>query len=170
MASGDAALLEALGERLGTLGHKCEVRPGQGVDPVQLLVTLSPNDHGESLELQMCFLGDLSDPSVLQYYVGLPTRARAGAVANVTRFLNGANTSLPIGGFGVLEDQGLLFYRVNVPVVVDPLDVHLVNWTVKMVDYIVRSLGVLIEQLAMGLDYDLARRLLDETLSHLMEA
>lgn len=170
VGSGDAALLTALGERLGTMGLKCEVRPGEGVDPVQLLVTLSPNDRGESLQLQLWFLGDLSDPSVLQYYVGLPTRARVGATANLTRFLNSSNASLPIGGFGLHEDQGILFYRVTVPVVVDPLDVHLVNWTVKMIDYIVHSLGGLIEQLAMGLDYDLARRLLEETLAHLMEA
>jgi hypothetical protein len=70
----------------------------------------------------------------------------------------------------MVEEDGILFFRVNVPVVVDPLDVHLVNWTVKMIDYIVNSLGSLIEQLAMGLEYDVARRLLDETLAHLMEA
>ena len=70
----------------------------------------------------------------------------------------------------MLEEDGILYFRANVPVIVDPLDVHLVNWTVKMIDYIVGSLGGLIEQLAMGLEYDLARRLLDETLAHLMES
>ena len=69
----------------------------------------------------------------------------------------------------MLEGEGLLYFRANIPIVIDPLDVHLVNWTVKMIDFIVHSLGSLIEQLAMGLEFDLARRLLDETLAHLME-
>ena len=98
----------------------------------------------------MLFLGDLTDPSVLQYYVRLPTRARVGSTANVTRFLNGANAALPIGSFGMIEEEGILYFRANIPVVVDPLDVHLVDWTVKMIDYIVGSLANLIEQLAMG--------------------
>ncbi len=170
MAQGDAALLTALSERLNALDLDSTVQPGDGVVPDQLFVRLSSNEHGESLQLQMLFLGDLTDPSVLQYYVGLPNRARVGSTATVTRFLNSANAALPIGSFGMVEEDGILFFRVNVPVVVDPLDVHLVNWTVKMIDYIVNSLGSLIEQLAMGLEYDVARRLLDETLAHLMEA
>jgi hypothetical protein len=170
MAPGDVALLTALAERLGDLGFECTVQPAADSVPDQLFVRLSPNEHGEPLQLQMLFLGELSDPSVLQYYVGLPTRARVGATANVTRFLNSANASLPIGAFGMLEEDGILYYRVNVPVIVDPLDVHLVNWTVKMIDYIVGSLGGLIEQLAMGLEYELARRLLLETLAHLVES
>ena len=170
MAPGDAALFEALAERLGNLGFDCTLQPSEGELPDQLLLRLPPNEHGQSLQLQMLFLGDLSDPSVLQYYVSLPTRARVGSVANLTRFLNSANASLPIGAFGMLEDEGILYFRANVPVIVDPLDVHLVNWTVKMIDYIVGSLGGLIEQLAMGLEYEFARRLLDETLAHLMES
>jgi hypothetical protein len=168
MGEEHAALLQALAERLVSLGLEATVQEGDEETPGQLFVRLSNNEHGEALQLQMLFLGDLSDPSVLQYYVGLPTRARVGSTATVTRFLNAANASLPIGAFGMLEDEGVLFYRANVPVVVDPLDVHLVNWTVKMIDYVVGSLGGLIEQLAMGLEYDLARRLLEETLAHLM--
>ncbi len=169
MTEGDGGLLGALGQRLVALGLDCEVIEGTDATP-ELAVRLSSNEHGQSLELQMRFLGDLTDPSVLQYSVRLPTRARVGSTANLTRFLNGANASLPIGSFGVIEDDGILFFRANIPVVVDPLDVHLVHWTVKMIDYIVGSLGTLIEQLAMGLEYDLARRLLDETLAHLMDS
>lgn len=168
MAPGDAALFAILAERLGNLGFDCTLQPSDGEVSDHLLLHLAPNEHGLSLQMQMRFLGDLSDPSVLQYYVRLPTRARVGAVANLTRFLNSANASIPIGAFGMSEDEGILYYRVNVPVIVDPLDVHLVSWTVKMIDYIVGSLGGLIEQLAMGVEYEFARRLLDETLAHLM--
>lgn len=170
MAPGDAELLVALAQRLSAVGLECHVEPGDEGLPDQLLIRLSQNERGQSLELQMLFLGDLTDPSVLQYYVRLPTRARVGSTANVTRFLNGANAALPIGSFGMVEEEGILYFRANIPVVVDPLDVHLVDWTVKMIDYIVGSLANLIEQLAMGLEYDLARRLLDETLAHLMDS
>ena len=170
MASGDFALLAALGDRLRDLGFETQMSASNAEGPDQLFLLLSPDEHGRSLQLQLLFLGDLTDPSILQYYVGLPTRVRAGSTASVTRFLNAANAALPIGTFGLLEEDAVLYFRANVPTVIDPLDVHLVSWTVKMVDFTVSSLRGLIEQLAMGLDFDLARRLLEETLAHLMEA
>ena len=72
--AGDASLFMVLAERLGAFGLECEVRAGTDDVPDQLFIQLAPNEHGERLLLQMHFLGELSDPSVLQYYVGIPSR------------------------------------------------------------------------------------------------
>ncbi len=136
------------------------LEPAQGSTPAQLALELEPDARGRVLRLQVMFLPDLDDPAVIQLSVGLPYAFDPDEVGPLCRFLCRLNTVLPIGQFGLFEEEGLLYFRANLPFGPGQLDLDLVGWSMSTVEYLVGTLGPLVEQVAAGLDLEEARRLM----------
>ncbi|MDP9072973.1 MAG: YbjN domain-containing protein, partial [Actinomycetota bacterium] len=162
--AGPTRLFQALVARLDEVGIDSFVKLGSGMAPEQLLVALPPDGAGRVLHLQVMFLPDM-DPAVLQFFVGLPDRADDEGLDALARFLCAANVVLPVGQFGLVEDQRLVYFRHNVAVADAPLDFDLFGWTVTMAQFVVANIGPLVEAVAGGrLDLPAARRRLADAL------
>jgi hypothetical protein len=157
------ALLHALIEPLRGAGIDSFVKLGGGLAPDQLFVALTPDNRGRVLHLQVMFLPDM-EPPVLQFYVGLPYLLGDDVLDPLSRFLCAVNVTLPVGQFGLIEDQRLLYFRQNQPVVVSPLDFDVFGWSVTMVQFVVGHLGPILEAVAGGLGLAEGRRRLAEAL------
>ena len=104
--------LADMADVLSSLGHEVTFVTGQGHQPDRLLVELEGGGQ-RGLHAQLMFLPDMDDPQVLQMYVGLPAPVEPSGYDRLCRFLAAVNGPLPIGAFGLLEAERIVYYRLN---------------------------------------------------------
>ncbi|HHN93370.1 MAG TPA: hypothetical protein ENK17_01255 [Anaerolineae bacterium] len=139
--------LQAIAYALDTLGFEAQALPLEvdGKQTEHLVVHLLTDDRGRDVFAQLLFLSNLEEvigPAVeeiedgegmdlLQVYAALPFDYEAEAVPHLARLMLAMNRYLPINGFGLDEELGILFCRhvlfcpggdVDVRVLVEVLD------------------------------------------------
>lgn len=164
-------VFSSLIEPLAAAGIDSFVKLGGGAVPDQLFVAFPPDDAERIVHLQVMFLPGL-EPTVLQFYAGLPypVDGEPATLDRLARFLCAANIALPVGQFGLVEDQRSLYFRYNLAVGPPPLDFDLFGWSVTLSQFVVSQLGPLVEAVAEGLDLLEARRRLAVALDDSSEA
>jgi hypothetical protein len=160
--------LAELNEPLSALGHEVTFVAGQGHQPDQLLVALGSVDQ-RGVHAQLMLLPGMDDPQVLQMYVGLPVPVEPVSYDRLCRFLAAVNGPLPIGAFGLLEAERIVYYRLNEPIGDDGLEPTLLSWELSLIDLIVSRVGPLVEDVALGMELDEGRARLLGLLDQLLE-
>lgn len=148
--------LAELAGPLSALGHQVTFIRGQGHQPDQLLVALGGVDQ-RGLHAQLMFLPKMDDPQVLQIYVGLPAPIEPSGYDRLCRFLAVANGPLPIGAFGLLEAERVVYYRFNEPIADGGPGPELLSWELSLIDLVVSRVGPLVEDVALGMDLEEGR-------------
>jgi hypothetical protein len=161
----DQVVLESLAGTLRDYGYRCEVRRAafEGID--ELVVAFEGQGPAEGLQAQMMLLPGALDPAILQLFIAFAELTDECSPESACRFLNLASAPLPIGAFGLLEGEGTLFYRWNVPVARTAPDIDLIGWSLTMAEYLVGAFGPLIGRVGSGLAPDDARGDLVATLA-----
>jgi hypothetical protein len=167
VAERTSSLLDELAVTLRDAGLDAFVRPGHAGAPDQLLVVFDPAGTAAGLHAQLLFLPGADEPPILQYYVALACSVPDEIAGVMCRFLNAANAPLPLGAFGLLEVDKVVFYRFNAPARLDPFDADMVGWTLTMAEYVVGELAPLIEAVAGGMGLDEALGFLASTLQQI---
>jgi hypothetical protein len=160
--------LAELADPLSALGHDVTFVVGQGHQPDQLLVALGA-DEQRGLHAQLMFLPGMDDPQVLQMYVGLPVPVEPSGYDRLCRFLIAVNGPLPIGAFGLLEAERIVYYRLNEPISDSDLDPTLLSWELSLIGLIVSRVGALVEDVALGMELEEGRSRLHGMLEQLVE-
>ncbi len=160
--------LADMADVLSSLGHEVTFVTGQGHQPDRLLVELEGGDE-RGLHAQLMFLPDMDDPQVLQMYVGLPAPVEPSAYDRLCRFLAAVNGPLPIGAFGLLEAERIVYYRLNEPIGDGALEPAVLSWELSLIDLIVSKVGPLVAEVALGLDLEEGRSRLLGLLDQLVE-
>ncbi len=163
-----AVKLADMADVLSSLGHEVTFVVGQGHQPDHLLVALGGTGQ-PGLHAQLMFLPGMDDPQVLQMYVGLPAAVEPSGYDRLCRFLAAVNGPLPIGAFGLLEAEGIVYYRLNEPIGDDGLEPTVVSWELSLIDLIVSRVGPLVEDVALGMELDEGRSRLLAMLDQLVE-
>ena len=139
------AALEQFSELLSREAYEVQLVPaGDDVPFDTLLVKLElvEKDH-QVLWLELSFLpgleAELDDVSILQCYVALSEFAPEHRAA-LERLIVEPNSKLPIGGFGLLDEQRVIFFKHNAML---PNDDH--ESSLKIVHELVAMTGYLIE-------------------------
>jgi hypothetical protein len=148
--------LADMADVLSSLGHEVTFVVGQGHQPDHLLVALAGAEQ-RGLHVQLMFLPGMDDPIVLQMYVGLPAPVEPSAYDRLCRFLVAVNGPLPIGGFGLLEAERIVYYRLNEPIGDDGLEPTLLSWELSLIELIVSRVGPLVQDVALGMELDEGR-------------
>lgn len=113
------AALEHLSESLTRQSYRTELRPaGDALSYDTLLVRLESFEEANRVWLlELSFLpgleGDLERVSILQSFVSLADQIAEAHGAALNRLLVKLNAKLPLGGFGLLDNPGRLFYKHN---------------------------------------------------------
>ncbi|WP_434222685.1 YbjN domain-containing protein [Limnospira platensis CENA597] len=98
---------------------------------------------------------EVEDVHLLQFYVGLPGEVLPAAMSEIRQLLLRLNTTLPIGSFGIQEEEELLYFRY---VLVIPQEEKLsaetaIIQSLWLVFYLVESFAVPIQEVARGEQY-----------------
>lgn len=160
--------LADMADALSSLGHKVTFVVGQGHQPDHLLVALEGEGH-RGLHAQLMFLPGMDDPQVLQMYVGMPAPVESSGYDRLCRFLAAVNGPLPIGAFGLLEAERIIYYRLNEPVGDGGLEPAVLAWELSLIDLIVSRVGPLVEDVALGMELEEGRSRLQGMLEQLVE-
>ena len=125
---------------LSSLGQEVTFVAGQGHQPDHLLVARVLGSRPvPGLHAQLMFLPQMDDPQVLQMYVGCRLRSSLPATTGVP-LLAAVNGPLPIGAFGLLEAERIVYYRLNEPIGDDGLEPTF-SWELSLIDLIVSRGG-----------------------------
>ncbi len=90
--------------------------------PDQLLVPLGPDVEGRVLVAQLSFLSADEEPPILQYYVGLPFGLSVPVPADLGEVVLLVNAAIPIGAFGLITEEAILYFRHNALLPLRPVD------------------------------------------------
>ncbi|HKQ06535.1 MAG TPA: hypothetical protein VJ464_15485 [Blastocatellia bacterium] len=113
------AALERFGELLSQQAYQTRLRAaGDGVPYDTLLVRLESFEEANRVWLlELSFLpgleSDLERVSILQSFVSLADQIAEAHGMALNRLLVRLNAKLPLGGFGLLDNPGQLFYKHN---------------------------------------------------------
>lgn len=113
------AELEQFGELLTQEAYQVQLVPAAGAVPYDtLLVKLVLFENENRVwQLELSFLpgleDDLDDVSILQCYVTLSEHTAEENRAGLERLIVKLNAKLPIGGFGLLDNPKVLFFKHN---------------------------------------------------------
>ncbi len=145
------------------------MRYGDGELPDQLLVAMETGSEAgpAPVWLQLAFFPGLEEPWLLQHYAPLPCSVPPGARAGMCRFLNRLNANLPIGGFGLLEERGEVFFRYTALLDAGSVPPGVVRYLQEMVEFLVATFGALIGEVAAGLGFETAEARLASVLEEL---
>jgi len=111
--------LERFGELLSQEAYQVELAPAAGAVPYDtLLVKLHLFEiQNRVWWLELSYLpgleDDLDDVSILQCYVALSEHTSEDNRAGLERLIVKLNAKLPIGGFGLLDNPKVLFFKHN---------------------------------------------------------
>jgi hypothetical protein len=152
-------LLREVQQALDAAGIETSIKSGGDVAPDQLYVAIAGETPDAPRSLQLMFLPGMEEVPVLQQFVSLGIAPSKDALARVGEFLLAANVFAPLGGFGFVRGDNLLYFRYNAATSVDPLDLDELSWTMAMVTYLVSHIAPLIERVATGADLE---QMLDE--------
>ncbi len=168
--AGETVVLKVadLADVLSSLGQEVTFVAGQGHQPDHLLVALRGAGQ-RGLHAQLMFLPQMDDPQVLQMYVGLPAPVEPSGYDRLCRFLAAVNGPLPIGAFGLLEAERIVYYRLNEPIGDDGLEPSLLSWELSLIDLIVSRVGPLVEDVALGMELEEGRARFLAMLDQLVE-
>ena len=139
------AALEHFSESLTAAAYRTELRPAGGGMPYDtLLVRIESFEEANRVWLlELSFLPGLEDDlervSLLQAFVSLSEQIAEGHSAELNRLLVKLNARLPLGGFGLLDDRGQLFYKHNALLPDDPPEAgyQIVRELVPMTTYLI---------------------------------
>jgi hypothetical protein len=113
------AELEQFGELLLQEAYEVHLVPAAGEVPYDtLLVKLESFEKANRVWwLELSFLAgledELDDVSILQCYVALSERTAGENTSSLERLIVKLNAKLPIGGFGLLDNPRVLFFKHN---------------------------------------------------------
>lgn len=136
--------------------------------PSEQLFALLGDVGGVTLSLELMLLPEITEPTILQFFVALPFEVSEQALPDLARFLLVLNNVLALTGFGLDEANGWVYYRHMLACADNqPLDTELLLNAVWMVDYQLDRFASLIRDVAVGRT-DLAQSLasLEDNLAH----
>lgn len=132
----------------------------------QLFVALDAEGWNSGLQLELVFVPDLEDLTVLQFFVLLPIDISRAPVAALARFILMVNRYLPVAGFGLSEQDQWLYFRHLMPCPNRELDPATIVNTVWMIEYLISRFSHPIRALVDGsMNLDEARAELDRTVT-----
>jgi len=137
--------LERFGELLAQEAYEVQLLPAAGKVPYDtLLVRIQRREiENRVFMLELSYLpgleDDLDDVSILQCYVSLSEHTSEDNRAGLERLIVKLNAKLPIGGFGLLDNPRVLFFKHNAML---PNDNHvaslqIVHELVAMTSYLI---------------------------------
>ncbi|CDM92447.1 MAG: hypothetical protein P5702_13815 [Limnospira sp. PMC 1291.21] len=118
----------------------------------RLLVLLSEE---KQLLAELLFIPveeEVENVHLLQFYVGLPGGVVAEAMSELRAFILRLNTTMPIGSFGIQEQQELLYFRyvLVIPQEEKPSAEIAIIQSMWLVFYLVESFADTIQAVAKG--------------------
>ena len=128
------------------------IPPDGDVEAPQLFADLGPDKKGRPRRLELMFLPreDADELVALQFFVLLPFGPEPAHVADLGRFLSAVNVKLPLGHFGMAEEQGWVYFRSVSLCPLGPLDPGVTLQTARVCAFVVGELSGLIESVADG--------------------
>lgn len=145
-----AAILQARGFET----HLIEASEAAPVD--QLVVVLNPDAQGRERSLWLTPLPDLEADldeglSLLQFMVTLPFQARVESEAALARQILQLNNALPLGGFGLRQPEGVIFYRAVLMLGPEAaINDKIVGETVTLISFLLDQCSQTIEAVTRG--------------------
>lgn len=142
---GHRASLDHFNESLSSESYRTQLLPaGDRVPYDTLLVTIeSFEEENRVWRLEMSFLpgleGDLDKVSILQCFVPLSDQIAEESRSALNLLIVKLNAKLPIGGFGLLDNPGMLFFKHNAMLPDDKLDAayQIVHELIPMTTYLI---------------------------------
>lgn len=126
------------------------VQPPEGEGGAsQLFVALEPDARDRPRVLELVFMPE-RELHYLQYFAVLPLAVEPSRAGDLARTILMVNAQLPIGGYGLKEEDGFAYFRVVVPCPPEPLNPEREHVTVSMIDYILRQTSGVLELVAGG--------------------
>ena len=111
--------LEQFGELLVREAYEVQLVPAAGAVPYDTLLVKLESFEKENRVwwLELSFLAglenELDDVSILQCYVALSEHTSEENRSSLERLIVKLNANLPIGGFGLLDNPRVLFFKHN---------------------------------------------------------
>lgn len=140
--------LERFAELLSQEAYQVQLVPAAGAVPYDTLVVKI-----DQWWLELSYLpgleDELDDVSILQCYVALSEHT---VEAGLERLIVKVNAKLPIGGFGLLDDPKVLFFKHNAMLSNDDhvAGVQIVHELVAMTDYLIGTFSGPLIKIATG--------------------
>ena len=131
--------------------------PASDTAPVdQLAVVLDPDEQGRERSLWLTPLPGLDADldaglSLLQFLATLPFQAHAETEAALAMQILQLNNALPLGGFGVRQPEGMIFYRAVLMLGPDPsINGKIVSETITLIGFLLNQFSPPIEAATRG--------------------
>ena len=109
--------LERFGELLTQEAYQVQLAPAAAAVPYDTLLVKIELPENRVWQLELSFLpgleDELDDVSILQCYVTLSEHTAEENTAGLERLIVKLNAKLPIGGFGLLDNPKVLFFKHN---------------------------------------------------------
>ena len=162
----EQSYLQAIAYALDTLGFEARALPLEvdGKQTEHLLVYLLTDDQGRDVFAQLLFLSYLEEAlgrpveemkdgkgmDLLQVYAALPFDYEAEAVPHLARLMLAMNRYLPINGFGLDEELGILFCRHVLFCPGGELDIRVLIEVLDLVAFFIKRYTEVLEPVANG--------------------
>jgi hypothetical protein len=152
------AALDHFNESLSSESYRTQLLPaGDRVPYDTLLVTIeSFEEENRVWRLEMSFLpgleGDLDKVSILQCFVPLSDQIAEESRSALNLLIVKLNAKLPIGGFGLLDNPNMLFFKHNAMLPDDNPDAayQIVHELIPMTTYLIALFSESLVRVACG--------------------
>ena len=126
------------------------IEPAGDVGLEQIFIELPNDNKGRVRQLELVILPDEDGICFLQYFIAIPIAIQSEKINDLSRLVLKINSKLPLVGFGLLEDNPLLYFRCVVPCPNQPLSDDIYVHTAHTILYIIDNFGPIIESLVNG--------------------
>lgn len=126
----------------------------------RLFVSLGQDDKSRDFTLQIHFINDVTnalgvdddpeDAFILQFFLLLPYTIAKNQINEVSRVILTLNRILPVGSFGLSEDDGLAYFQYNLTCAERTVDEKVLKEVVSIIGFFSSEFSVRIEQAAEG--------------------
>ncbi len=152
------AALERFAELLAGEAYQTSLLPASDAVPYDVLLVRIETFEQENRvwRLELSFLpgleNDLDDVSILQGFVELSDQISEEQRPSLNRLILKINAKLPIGGFGLLDEPRMLFFKHNalLPDDNDEVGFRVVRELVAMITYLIATFSAPLIQVAAG--------------------
>lgn len=114
-----------------------QMLPPSGDAPLgQLVVALDPDEQGRDRAVYLLLIPPINEDDLygMQFFAPLPFQASGGGCGDLARLLLLINSTVPLVGFGLSEENGWIFFRCILPVAqgrsLDPVEALHTTWMI----------------------------------------